>query len=99
MPFAGRISFIVCCWGCFLSDMGKIAALLLITCAAHAEIARLKDLVSLEGERDNQLLGYGLVVGLARTGDSQTTLFLDAIAVESSEAHGRDGGPHADAGA
>jgi flagellar P-ring protein precursor FlgI len=55
--------------------MGKIAALLLISCTAHGEIARLKDLVSLEGERDNQLLGYGLVVGLARTGDSQTTLF------------------------
>ena len=49
--------------------------LLLLTATAQAEVARLKDLVSLEGERDNQLLGYGLVVGLARTGDSQMTLF------------------------
>ncbi len=36
---------------------------------------RLKDLVTLEGMRDNQLVGYGLVVGLAGTGDKQTTIF------------------------
>lgn len=36
---------------------------------------RLRDLVSIEGVRDNQLLGYGLVVGLAGTGDKQQTIF------------------------
>jgi flagellar P-ring protein precursor FlgI len=36
---------------------------------------RLKELVSLEGVRDNQLIGYGLVVGLKKTGDNQQTLF------------------------
>jgi flagellar P-ring protein precursor FlgI len=36
---------------------------------------RLKDLVSVEGVRDNQLIGYGLVVGLAGTGDRRQTLF------------------------
>ncbi|HMF78527.1 MAG TPA: flagellar basal body P-ring protein FlgI [Bryobacteraceae bacterium] len=36
---------------------------------------RLKDLVSIEGVRSNQLVGYGLVVGLAGTGDRQQTLF------------------------
>lgn len=36
---------------------------------------RLKDLVSVEGVRDNQLIGYGLVVGLAGTGDKRTTIF------------------------
>ena len=36
---------------------------------------RLKDLVSLEGVRDNQLMGYGLVVGLAGTGDRRQTVF------------------------
>jgi flagellar P-ring protein precursor FlgI len=36
---------------------------------------RLKDLVSLEGVRDNQLIGYGLVVGLRGTGDRQQTVF------------------------
>lgn len=36
---------------------------------------RLKDLVSLEGVRDNQLIGYGLVVGLNGTGDRRQTVF------------------------
>jgi flagellar P-ring protein precursor FlgI len=36
---------------------------------------RLKELVSLEGVRDNQLIGYGLMVGLNGTGDHQQTLF------------------------
>jgi flagellar P-ring protein precursor FlgI len=36
---------------------------------------RLKDLVSIEGVRENQLVGYGVVVGLAKTGDKQTTIF------------------------
>ena len=35
---------------------------------AHAE--RLKDLATIQGVRNNQLLGYGLVVGLDGTGDS-----------------------------
>jgi flagellar P-ring protein precursor FlgI len=38
-------------------------------------VTRLKDLITLEGMRDNQLVGYGLVVGLAGTGDKQTTIF------------------------
>ncbi len=37
--------------------------------------ARLKDLVSIEGVRDNQLVGYGLVVGLKGTGDKRQTVF------------------------
>ncbi len=36
---------------------------------------RLKELVILEGVRDNQLMGYGLVVGLAGTGDRRQTVF------------------------
>jgi len=37
--------------------------------------ARLMDLATVEGVRENQLLGYGLVVGLAGTGDRQQTVF------------------------
>ena len=33
-------------------------------------ISRIKDIVSLQSGRDNQLIGYGLVVGLQGTGDS-----------------------------
>lgn len=36
---------------------------------------RLKDISTVEGVRDNLLLGYGLVVGLNRTGDTQQTFF------------------------
>src|SRR5579875_1736337 len=38
-------------------------------------LARIKDVASIEGIRDNQLVGYGIVVGLNGTGDSQQTTF------------------------
>ena len=37
---------------------------------AQAQTTRIKDIVDFEGVRDNQLVGYGLVVGLNGTGDS-----------------------------
>ncbi len=37
-----------------------------------SEAARLKDIASIRGVRENQLIGYGLVVGLKGTGDSST---------------------------
>ncbi|HYG89280.1 MAG TPA: flagellar basal body P-ring protein FlgI, partial [Azospirillum sp.] len=37
---------------------------------ASAASARLKDILDVEGVRDNMLIGYGLVVGLNGTGDS-----------------------------
>ncbi len=37
--------------------------------------ARVKDVATIEGIRDNQLVGYGLVVGLHGTGDSSQTVF------------------------
>jgi flagellar P-ring protein precursor FlgI len=52
-----------------------ILALILMPLLASA--ARLKDIVDVEGVRQNQLLGYGLVVGLAGTGDKQTTVFAN----------------------
>src|SRR5436190_19153529 len=56
----------------------KIPSLLLVmilALPAAATPARLKDLVAIEGVRENQLIGYGLVVGLAGTGDRRQTLF------------------------
>jgi flagellar P-ring protein precursor FlgI len=55
-----------------------LSVALLVACAAlgtlaqpaHAE--RLKDLASIQGVRDNPLIGYGLVVGLDGTGDQTT---------------------------
>ncbi len=38
--------------------------------SAYAKTTRIKDIVDIEGVRDNLLVGYGLVVGLNGTGDS-----------------------------
>lgn len=43
---------------------------LFFTAIAHAKTSRIKDIVEIESVRDNQLIGYGLVVGLNGTGDS-----------------------------
>jgi flagellar P-ring protein precursor FlgI len=48
------------------------SAIFLIT-DAHA--ARIKDIADIKGVRQNQLVGYGLVVGLEGTGDSDDSLF------------------------
>jgi flagellar P-ring protein precursor FlgI len=57
-----------------------VAALFLVCCAALPALAdgpyrgsatsRIKDLANIEGVRQNQLIGYGLVVGLNGTGDT-----------------------------
>lgn len=47
------------------------AIALLVLCAAPAAAtSRIKDLANIEGVRQNQLIGYGLVVGLNGTGDT-----------------------------
>jgi flagellar P-ring protein precursor FlgI len=55
--------------------MKTFLTLVLTGALAFPEGARLKDFASIEGVRDNQLIGYGIVVGLAGTGDKQLTLF------------------------
>ena len=45
-----------------------LALSLLLAPASHAQV-RIKDIADVEGVRSNQLIGYGLVVGLAGTGD------------------------------
>lgn len=44
--------------------------LALVATLAHAE--RIRDLTSVQGVRENSLIGYGLVVGLDGTGDQTT---------------------------
>jgi flagellar P-ring protein precursor FlgI len=52
------------------------AALLFVSLAVPSSAAvRLKDIASFEGMRDNQLVGYGLVVGLNGTGDRKQSVF------------------------
>jgi len=47
-----------------------LLALLLAAAGAHAE--RIRDLATIQGVRPNQLIGYGLVVGLDGSGDQTT---------------------------
>lgn len=56
----------------------SLSALQTFSPSLHA--SRLKDLTFIEGGRDNQLVGYGLVVGLAGDGDSNSTSTLKPVA-------------------
>jgi flagellar P-ring protein precursor FlgI len=49
------------------SAVSIVASILMLTAPAHAE--RIKDIASIQGVRSNQLIGYGLVVGLPGTGE------------------------------
>jgi flagellar P-ring protein precursor FlgI len=51
-------------------------------------LARIKDIATIEGIRDNQLVGYGLVVGLRGTGDSSQTVFPAQTLISALERMG-----------
>ncbi|MEO7414174.1 MAG: flagellar basal body P-ring protein FlgI [Opitutaceae bacterium] len=51
---------------------------LVVPFALHA--SRVKDMTIVEGGRDNQIVGYGLVVGLAGDGDSNAAATLRSVA-------------------
>jgi flagellar P-ring protein FlgI len=52
-----------------------IAVLLLLSAPALAAPVRVKELIDVQGVRENALFGYGLVVGLSGTGDSERVFF------------------------
>ncbi|MCH6255854.1 flagellar basal body P-ring protein FlgI [Puniceicoccaceae bacterium K14] len=52
--------------------------ILFVTSVTYA--TRIKDLAILEGGRDNQLIGYGIVVGLSGDGDSGSELTINSVA-------------------
>ncbi|MDQ8202558.1 flagellar basal body P-ring protein FlgI [Pelagicoccus sp. SDUM812003] len=62
--------------------MNFLARAIVILCVSASVLhaARVKDLVTVEGGRDNQLVGYGLVVGLAGDGDSASPMTINAVA-------------------
>jgi flagellar P-ring protein precursor FlgI len=53
-----------------------------------SQLARIKDVATIEGIRDNQLVGYGLVVGLRGTGDSSQTVFPAQTLISALERMG-----------
>ena len=52
-----------------------IVATILIGAISQAYGVRIKDIADIKGVRQNQLVGYGLVVGLNGTGDSDDAIF------------------------
>lgn len=56
-----------------------LAAVLAAAAAAPAHAVRLKDISSISGVRNNQLTGYGLVVGLGGTGDKRDDLTASTL--------------------
>ncbi len=63
MAVSGRVAGLLQCAAIFLLALA-------LGCPASAGPARIKDLVEFDGVRGNDLVGYGLVVGLNGTGDS-----------------------------
>jgi flagellar P-ring protein precursor FlgI len=55
-----------------------ILSILLLTVDSQA--ARLKDIANIRGVRENQLIGYGLIVGLAGTGDGESEFTSKSMA-------------------
>jgi flagellar P-ring protein FlgI len=64
-----------------MNKLRRVAVLMALASASAwasdgtQQLARIKDITTVEGIRDNQLVGYGIVVGLNGTGDSQQTGF------------------------
>ena len=58
-------------------NLSRLMALLCLFWQAEALAIPLLDLVDIEGVRENQLIGYGLVVGLDGTGDKNQVKFTN----------------------
>ena len=64
-----------------LTSIASLAVVVMMFASSTAHAERVKDLTSVSGVRGNQLIGYGLVVGLDGTGDqtSQTPFTIQSI--------------------
>lgn len=54
--------------------------LVVMACALSAQAARVKDIANVRGVRENQLIGYGIIVGLKGTGDSKSEFTNKSVA-------------------
>ena len=79
-------------WAAFLLWMLIATAVAIAAGLAHSQTAgrraRVKDVATVEGIRDYQLVGYGLVVGLRGTGDSSQTVFPAQTLISALERMG-----------
>lgn len=70
-------------WANELNRVGVAGILALALCPVAAQAERIKDLASIAGVRGNQLVGYGLVVGLDGTGDQTSQAPFTAQSIKS----------------
>ncbi len=75
-------------WSWAVLALALLAASALAMAQSTGQLARIKDVASIEGIRDNQLVGYGLVVGLRGTGDSSQTVFPAQTLISTLERMG-----------
>ncbi|MFZ1938528.1 MAG: flagellar basal body P-ring protein FlgI [Terracidiphilus sp.] len=76
-------------YGCSAAGFAVWALMIgLIPAQDSGRLSRIKDVATIEGIRDNQLVGYGLVVGLKGTGDSSQTVFPAQTLVSALERMG-----------
>jgi flagellar P-ring protein FlgI len=66
-----------------LVQLTALAFAVIGLCAGAAKADRIKELAQVEGARDNQLIGYGLVGGLAGTGDQTTQVPYTVQAIQN----------------
>lgn len=59
--------------------MKHLIAVSLILLSLGVQAARLKDIASIRGVRENQLIGYGVVVGLKGTGDGKAEFTAKSV--------------------
>lgn len=64
----------------YLATLFVLVTTVLVVAPVSLQSARIKDLIMVEGGRDNQLVGYGLVVGLAGNGDGRLNYTVQSIA-------------------
>ena len=62
-----------------MSIIQRLILILTLCWPGSAQADRIKDLASIAGVRSNQLVGYGVVVGLAGTGDGNTGITLQSM--------------------
>lgn len=62
-----------------MNTASKFFVSLFLLIGLNAQAARLKDIASVKGVRENILIGYGIVVGLKGTGDSSTDVTSQSL--------------------
>ena len=73
---------------CEVLALAWLLSIALLPAQSSERKSRIKDVATIEGIRDNQLVGYGLVVGLRGTGDSSQTVFPAQTLVSALERMG-----------